>query len=515
MPQNGIFFNFNFEIILADSLSGLILIFYRGNQVNLLRKSRPFFSLDYFPIFSVLVILGVYLLVMLINDGFMATDEYWTGITRYIPAQTSQLSTLVHADDVKSPLQIMPMHAVAQLALNIGATTPYLQYRIVLGVLGLINTLLLIFAFLLYAEWRKCGRRDKNLILLMLCFYFAAPFAFTRPMFEALAAPWLALAAVAALNYDEFGRRKTLLMGVAAASIAFVFRQQVGICALVFIILPLMKKRGKDFFAASALGLTFFVLAGIPDYFMRGQFHFSLIQLTLYNFEHGHEYGSQPITFYPLMILVMTFSPFFIARYGKNFFKGTLKKQRGLWIMILLFVFLHSLFSQKWERFLISIVPILIFILEPYLLWMIDRWSQYRTRIVGLTAFNGILFLLASFFPPQKNLISLSLYLDKHPEVINLYKIEDTPEWITDSFILNGHYHFVNVKPEELTAVDWKNCDNALVIGAPKVEELTNIVSQLELRESFPVNAIEAASYKLNPQNNVRRVELKLYGCRR
>lgn len=483
--------------------------------MNKHKKSRRRFGLDYFPFYSVLLVFTIYLAVMLANDGFMATDEYWTGITRYIPAQTSQLSTLVRADDVKSPLQILPMHAVAQLALNLGATTPYLQYRIVLGVLGLINTLVLIFAFLLFAEFRRCGRRDKNLILLMLAFYFAAPFAFTRPMFEAMAAPWLALAAVFALRYDETAQRRDLLLGVTMASIAFIFRQQVGLCALVFVILPMLKKRGTDFLAASALGLIFFVAAGIPDYFLRGEFHFSLIHLALFNFEHGAEYGQQPATFYPLMILAMTFSPFFIARYGKHFFKATLKKQRSLWIMLLLFVLLHSLFAQKWERFLISMIPVLIFILEPYLMWLVDRWNQYWRRIVILAGLNGVFFVVASFFPPQKNLISLSLYLDQHPEVINLYKIEDTPEWITDSFILNGRYHFVNVKTEELATVDWKNCDNALVIGAPKTAELEAIISQLEFRESFPVNLIEAAAFRLNPKNNVRRVELNLYGCKR
>lgn len=469
--------------------------------------------LDRPTLFFVALVFAIYALVLLLNDGFMATDEYWTGITRYIPAQTSAVDKLVTPDDVKSPLQILPMHAVAQFALSLGVTTPYLQYRIVLTVLGLFNTLLLVFAFLKFAETRGASRREKNLILLMLAFYFAAPFAFTRPMFEALAAPWLAMAAVWALRYDKTNDRTDLLLGVTAASIAFVLRQQVGICALTLVILPLLKKRGADFIAASALGLGFFVAAGIPDYFMRGQFHFSLIHLALYNFEHGHEYGRQPIYFYPAMILVMTFSPLFIARYGRDFLRTTLREQRSLWIFIALFVFLHSLFAQKWERFLISMIPILIFICEPYLFWMIERWPTYRRRLTGVFTLNGLLFFLASFFPPQKNLISMSLYLDKHPEVVNLYKIDDTPEWITDSFILHGRYHFVNAKREELAAVDWKNCDNALVIGQNRTEELAPVLAQLQLRESFPVNLLESAAYRLNPKNNVRRVRLDLYGC--
>lgn len=465
--------------------------------------------------FIILALVCIYALVMLVNDGFMATDEYWTGITRYIPAQSSSVQTLVREDDVKSPLQILPMHAVAQSALALGVETPYLQYRLVIAVLGSLNLLILLWVFGKFADFRQASRKENYLIFLMLTLYFAAPFAFTRPMFEALAAPWLAAAAVFALRYDRDSRRCDLFWGVLTASVAFVLRQQVGFCALVFIILPLLKKNTKDFLFASFFGLLWFVLAGIPDYFLRGQFHFSLLNLTFYNFKHGGEYGNQPITFYPSMILVMSFAPFFIARYGREFLKKTFARDRSLWIILGLFVFLHSLFPQKWERFLITLIPVMLFILEPYLWWMLERWPKYRVRLTAMFVLNGILFFLASFFPPQKNLIGLSIYLDQHPEIKKLYKIEDTPEWITDSFILNQQHQLLPTTIEELKNIDWKNCDNALVIAHPRTEAVADIVSQLQWQASFPVNWIESVAYKLNPKNNVRRVQLDVYTCKR
>ena len=93
----------------------------------------------------------LYFSVLIVNDGFMALDEYWVGITRYIPAQSSSLMTLVAADDVKSPLQLLPMHAVAQAALSLGVTDPYWQYRCVLFVLGALSTLLCFFSFFKFA----------------------------------------------------------------------------------------------------------------------------------------------------------------------------------------------------------------------------------------------------------------------------------------------------------------------------------------------------------------------------
>ncbi len=238
---------------------------------------------------KIVLIIGfaVYFSVLLINDGFMALDEYWVGITRYIPAQTSSLMTLVSPDDVKSPLQLLPMHAAAQLALNLGITAPYWQYRFVILLLGLISILVLGYAFVKYARVAKLTDKESGFLFLMMIFYFAGPFAITRPMFESIAAPWLTLAGVLAFSYDLNEKRRDLVWGVLFVSLSFVLRQQLGICALVFIALPLLKKKWNDFFIASGVGLVCFILSGIPDYFIRGKFHFSLLNLTIYNYEHG------------------------------------------------------------------------------------------------------------------------------------------------------------------------------------------------------------------------------------
>ncbi|MBY0553575.1 hypothetical protein K2P97_03545 [bacterium] len=196
----------------------------------------------------------LYFFVLIINDGFMALDEYWVGITRYIPAQTSSVSYLVQPDDVKSPLQLLPMHAVAQAALKLGVTAPYWQYRAVIFVLGILNILLLIWAFKGFIKVYRLQKGESNFLFLMLIFYFAAPFALTRPMFESIAAPWLALAAVKAAEYDFESKIKDLLLGVLFGSVAFILRQQLGFCALVFMILPVLKKQWKHFFWAGATG---------------------------------------------------------------------------------------------------------------------------------------------------------------------------------------------------------------------------------------------------------------------
>lgn len=489
---------------------------------------------------------SIFLLAVILNDGFMALDEYWVGITRYIPAQTSSVNTLVGADDVKSPLQMLPMHGVAQAALMAGVESPYAQYRIVIAVIAFFNFALIFFAIFEFAKVMALTIAQRNLLLLLFTFYFGSAFSFTRPMFESISAPWLALAAVWAIRYDFYSRRKDLFWGVIFASMAFVLRQQLGFCALVFIILPILKKNWQHLFIAAAVGLGFFIVAGIPDYYIRGQFHFSLLNLTVYNYQHGSDYGSKPITFYPILIVVMTFLPFFIKKYPSEVLIQSFKRLRTSWIILLLFVFLHSLFPQKWERFMISVIPTMLFLIFPYLLYLQNHFSKHKYRLVSLYSLNGLVFFLASFFPPQKNLIEMSRYLNSHPEIKKIHRVNNTPEWITDAFIYNKlaeeeglakqkalqeasaagarersdrsdikkGYEFFESNKTLIANENWKDCSIALVLAKHDLAEYADVLAQLKLRAQFNVNVIEQLAYKMNPKNNARRVELSLYsGC--
>lgn len=462
------------------------------------------------------LVFALYFFVLAVNDGFMALDEYWVGITRYIPAQSSSLMNLVAADDVKSPLQLLPMHAVAQAALGVGVVSPYWQYRSVIFVLGIIGLILLVFSFLKYSEINKFDRAETNLLFLMLAFYFAAPFALTRPMFESVAAPWLTLAAVFALKYDFETKLTDLLWGVFFVSVSFVLRQQLGFCALVFMILPVIKRNMKHLLYAGSLGLLFFIISGVPDYFIRGKFHYSLLNLTLYNFEHGSDYGNRTVFFYPILIFIVAFIPFFIKKYPENFLSYNIKRHRSLLMILGLFIFLHSLFPQKWERFLISVLPILIFLIFPFLHYLQKNFAQNKIRLLSLYMINGCLFFVSSFFPAQKNLIEMSLYLNQHPEIKKIYRVVETPEWITEVFILNKQYQFIESDFQQMSGVDWSDCSNTVVIGQAQADDFKELTAHLKLNAQFDVNLIERIAFKANPKNNLRRVRLSLYsGCDR
>lgn len=458
-----------------------------------------------------LLIIGlVYALTLFLNDGIMALDEYFVGITRYIPAQSSSVSTLVHEDDVKSPLQLMPMYVLAKTALAMGIEHPYLQYRFVIAVLGILNLLILTYVF--YNYHPREDETKQKILLVLLAFYFAAPFAFTRPMFETVAAPWVALSAFFASRYDRNQKLGSILLATFAISVAFVLRQQIGILALGVVMVPLLHKKWKHFFAVALLGIGLFVLAGIPDIFIRGSFHHSLISIFTYNVAHGSEYGRHSIMTYPGLIFALCLGPWWIMKYPNDFWRKHFRHYRVEWTMVILFVVLHSSFPQKWERFLISIIPLLMILMVPLVQYLYQNRKVRLYRWRSLIAFNALFFLIASFFPPQKNIINLSLFLDQHSEVQRLIKVDNFPEWITEAFIRNKNYTELNINEAQLKDFLPGNKKDLLVV--PESLKASVNKDHWEETKTLPVNFIETVAYKLNPKANKRRVPIVIFVAR-
>lgn len=454
----------------------------------------------------------VYFLTLFLNDGLMALDEYFVGIIRYIPAQTSSLWTLVTPDDVKAPLQLIPQYLVAQLGLWLGIEHPYGQYRFVLGFFGVLHFAILAFVFTTFFQKNS---RERILLLLLFAFYFVAPFAFTRSMFETLAAPWVALAAWGGHRYlhrvhsNDKDNLRDLLVGVFAISVAFALRPQVGILALALAILPFLTKKYRDFIWLSALGLGLFIAAGLVDLWLRGEFLYSLKAVLFYNIQHGAEYGQHSILTYPALIFALCFGPWMIYRYPKGFWTTWARTLMVPLMMLFLFVGLHSLFPQKWERFLISVIPLMMILMTPLLAQLVSEWPQRRWRLITLSGFNLILFFVASFFPPQKNLIRLSLYLDQRPLTQELIRVENNPGWFTDQFIREKKYQEIKISSQELPRYAPLSCNSVLVVP----EKWSNQVDlQLWKRdEILKVNLIESLAYELNPAANARRAPLHIF----
>ncbi|MBX3034319.1 MAG: hypothetical protein KF865_10380 [Bdellovibrionaceae bacterium] len=438
------------------------------------------------------------------NKGFMASDEYWTGIIRYIPAQESAIDKLFVDDDVKSPTQLLPLHAAAQVALAGGMTHPYQQYAFVVLILGLLGTAILFAAFWNFFE----DETERRLAFVLLALYFAAPAILTRPMFESMSAPFLAWAALFAARYDRGARTADLLWGAFFGALAFCLRPQTGICCLIFPLLALGHRRWKDLGWVSAWGVVLLVLTGLPDLWIRGGFHHSLRALIGYNVEHGSDYGSQPWWYYLPLLFLLGFGPWWIAKYPAGFWGAYGRRFRAILWMIVLFVAEHSLFTHKFERFLIPLVPLIVMLMVPVALHFLRESPRRRWRLISAAAFGLVLWGAATFSEPQGHLIRLVRFFDAHPEITSLQNVDEALTWLPEVFRVNGRMPL-----REASSEGGVVCEGWLIAREPVAEKVRRQDPRWQVQESFRPGVIEFWAYKLNPKHNVRRAPMSLMKC--
>ena len=438
--------------------------------------------------------LTVYLLTLFLNDGFMGTDEYWTGITRYVPAQTQNVHNILKSDDVKSPSQILPLLATSHLALNLGITSPYEQYRFVQFFWGFLSIGLLLFCLFYFVP-----ADSRNLSLLVFSLYFSAPFVFTRPMYESLAAPFLLFSALSLKKYLDEKKLLFLLLSVLTVSLSFGFRPQTGIAALGLLGLVFWKGSKKDFFLSSLLGLVLFVAYGFLDLWILGDWHKSLKDILIYNVQFGASYSVQPWHFYITLSLMLFMTPFFISKKWLRVVRETGANQWPFWAYIILILGLHSFFPQKWERFAIPVIPLVLFILIDW----IQGFQVHKVRLFILAAFNLLLLVPASFFPAQTNIIQFSRYLSKTPEIETVLRLNKNPEWITEVFVERPDWKWQETSEMPTTLT----CSERVVMNQKDFSDQT---SDFVVEQIFETNWIEKLAYRFNPSKNIRRTPLYL-----
>jgi hypothetical protein len=438
------------------------------------------------------------------NHGFFASDEYWTGIARYIPAQSSSIDQLVEPDAVKSPSQLLPFYLMAKLALSIGMTEPYHQYVFLLSILGMISTFILLFSFYHYP-----GKElEIKIAVLLLGFHFATAVGFTRPMFESLSAAWVAAAAVLALRYDIRPSLRSLGFGILFSSIAFLLRPQAGVVALTFLAMPLWKKEWKHLGFSIFIGALCFVATGFLDLELMGEFHGSLKKVLFYNIKHGAEYGAQPFYYFLPLLFLLGFGFWTFKSYLNKDVQTAVLQQKSLLFMLGIFVLVHSLFANKFERFLIPILPVLVLLMIHPVKDILFSKMVSKLRKWSFLILNGLLLICTAGFEPQGPIISLARYANEHQALAKYISFKEAIHWYPEVFL----NHSVSLEQVSNIASEI-SCDSVVVSRSFDVETLLAAHSGLKVLKTIQPGPIDWLSFKLNPEHNQRRAPLVLLGC--
>lgn len=468
----------------------------------MLRRYRPW-----------LACLFVYFFVFLFNDGMIGVDEYWVGVTRYIPAQTAEITRLVDEGDVKSPTQLIPFHLAAQTALGLGIESGYGQYRFVLVGLGLLNLLLTLGAFVFLAcRFRWQSHLLLSGLLTLWAFHLAVPGLVTRGLFESNALPWVTWVTVLLFAYDQKPKFRFLAGAVLAFVVGFWMRPQILGLAALFLVLPLLHRRFQDLWKVAGMGLLALAVSGVPDWLLRGMWHHSLWAVTSYNLADGEHYGRQPWYFFFPLIFVFLGGPF-VFLYSSWRQRRSHRRLRVFWLSLGFFLLPHLAFANKFERFLIPILGVMAILLTLTLLQNAKKLHTSRLWKMALVI-NLVLWLPASFAPAQKNIITLARWLKDHPEVEKIYVWSQAVDWLPDRFS-DREIPLIVDNQEVESRIKASHLDDSsfyLLVREAETEALPRLESCEKLVVA-DVNPFDAFAYKMNRKNNLRRSPLGLWRC--
>lgn len=210
--------------------------------------------------------------------------------------------------------------------------------------------------------WR-CG--------LLLALFFFMPFLSVRNLVEMVAVPPLMLSAWWLVRQDGTPPPRALLMAGMFAGLAVDLRfQTVFFGAGAGLALLLQRNpRGMVLFGLGMLAPIALVQGGV-DLAIWGRPFAELTEYVRYNLANSTTYFNQPWYNY-LLVLAGVFIPPFSLAVLFGFFRRP--KPIAVWSAVLSFLFFHSLFPNKQERFILSIVPLVLVL--GY-----TAWEQYREQ---------------------------------------------------------------------------------------------------------------------------------------
>lgn len=287
---------------------------------------------------------------------------------------------------------------------------------------ALLSTLVIYFGIKITEK--LSSRKNAITVGWILALLWLMPFMSVRNLVEMVAIPFLMWGIWYLLKEDFFSKKNTILAGV-MCGIAISLRYQIGIFSVGLAIYFLLKKSWKELFFFSVGNIiSFTITQGIVDFFIWGYPFAEFWSYVTYNMNQGTQYLPNTNYFMYLYVLfgVLLF-PFGIL-VGIGFFRSY-KNSLLLFIPTLLFLLFHTLYPNRQERFILSILPFFILLGVIGYDKLKERNFWNTSWKVSFKIFWGLNILLVCFFTIMSTKYSrinamYSLYSDPNPNPVIL-----------------------------------------------------------------------------------------------
>lgn len=317
-----------------------------------------------------------------------------------------------------------------------GILNPKTKMFIIRLLLGLFSLLTVYFGYKIARHYGS-DKMAKQTGLLLAVFWFM-PFFGVRNLVEVIAIPillgstWLILKT----NYLQEKNKSFLVaffMAGLLAGLSLSVRYQAGVYVAGMGLVFLIQKR---FLSTLLFGLgtliSFAVLQGVPDYLIWAK-PFSVLEGYIqYNLANKGAYGNQDnVLMYFQLIPGLLIPPIGLFLFFGFFLK--VKNHLLVFLPSLLFLVFHTWFPNRQERFILTIVPmvVLLGVIGWDQFYTRSRWWANRSRLYrNFNRFfwivNTILLLAITFTYSKRSRVEAMHYFYKSGKAISSVIIDDT-----------------------------------------------------------------------------------------
>lgn len=363
------------------------------------------------------------------------------------------------------------------------------------------------------------NREIAKKVGLLLALFWALPFLSVRNLVEVVCIPPI----MAGFYYTLNSRDRSLSALIAGLwfGLAFAFRYQtLTIAGMVGLMLLFQKEFRQSVYFTFGFLLSAILIQGGADVFAWGYPFASFIKYVNYNISHGQAYTTGPWYNYTLLVigaLIPPISIFLIYGFWK---KG--KKILIIFLPVLMFFILHSIFPNKQERFILPVIPLILLLgvigWEEYIINS-SFWSRHRRALKSIWAWFWIintilLFLFSTYYSKKSRVEAMYTLYGKDVSGVILVggKIGATqpPLFYTGvyplpTFVFNNDEEVLTAKATFDTMSGHPNY--AVFFGSEDLDKrVRHIESSLDLKllleRKIEPSFLDYVFYKLNPKYN-------------
>lgn len=466
------------------------------------------------------------LLSVIFSKGFATHDDHFLPIETTYKWLSNQADFFSDKEGAwRNQLYNLLHYLILKSSQVLGITDPQSQMFIVRLWHSLYSLLTVFFGYKLSFKLSS-NKRDAIFIAYLLSFFWIFPYLSVRSLVEVVCIPPLLAAAYYSFMALEEDSQKIKFWALASFcfALAFTFRFQSFPFGLGFGIVLLFQKKFKDALLLLVFTLFFlFIIMGILDWVVYGYPFAAIIQYSIYNLQvqASHIDGAWYL-YLIVLVLILNFPT------GLLFIWGIIKsnkKKLPLLAGMIAFILLHSLFSNKQERFIIPAIPFLLIL--GYLGWTkftqeskLWRCGSIQSKALWICfwTINGLLLSFTSTIYSKKNRIEMLYYLYPKTDVqavviensgyeiptlplfylqkqIPIYKIEND-NLLADYLIIEQNTKF----PNYFIFMGNHSLDNRI----KKMENFLNV--KLEKQVEIEPDFIEKIQFKLNPKYNLNQI---------